>query len=208
MKNKRSVYIVLASSALFGLALSAPASAAEVDKLVEACSACHGKEGANSEVDVPILGGTSAEYLNISLTEYKNKERPCVETKIRDGAKKGGKTDMCQVAGELSEGDIKQLASYYAAQKFVRSAQKFDPALATKGKSLHEKGCEKCHSEGGSLASDDAAILAGQKMAYLDAALKDFVEGKRPIHKKMKPKIEELDKEDLEALVHFYGSAH
>jgi cytochrome subunit of sulfide dehydrogenase len=88
----------------------------------------------------------------------------------------------------------------------VRTPQKFDAELAKKGKMLHDKLCEKCHSEGGSVASDDLGILAGQKMAYLEEQFKFFKEGKRPIDKKMKPKMEELDKAGLEAVVNYYGS--
>ena len=113
---------------------------------------------------------------------------------------------MCSIAKELSAPDIKQLSQYYAGKKFVRAQQKFDPALAKKGKDLHERSCEKCHSENGSVAKDDSGILAGQWMPYLHEALADFKNGKRPIDKKMKPKIEKLDKADFDALVHYYGS--
>lgn len=203
MKIKHLGYL-LACGALFG----STAWAGDVDKLVETCGTCHGKAGVNSELDVPTIGGSSAEYLKTSLTEYKNKERPCLETKVREGAKKDSKTDMCQVVSELTEADIQQLAAHFAAQKFERSPQTVDATLAAKGQGIHDKNCEKCHSEGGSLASDDAAILAGQKIAYLEQALKQLSEGKRPMNKKMKPKIEALDSADLQALVHFYGSAH
>ncbi|MCL4471435.1 MAG: c-type cytochrome [Gammaproteobacteria bacterium] len=196
MKTPHIGYALLACSALFGLSLSTAASAADVTKLVESCASCHGKGGASTELDVPIIGGYSAEYLSGSLKAYKDKERPCKDTKI----------DMCQVVKDFSDNDIKQVAEYFAEQKFVRTPQKFDAVLARKGKAIHDKGCEKCHSEGGSVASDDAGILAGQKMAYLDEQLKFFNEGKRPIPKKMKPKLEALGKGDIEALIHYYGS--
>jgi len=88
----------------------------------------------------------------------------------------------------------------------VRATQKFDPALAKKGKALHERGCEKCHSEGGSLASDDSGILAGQWMPYLTESFKQYSSGKRPMPEKMKPKMQKLDQADVDALVHYYGS--
>lgn len=205
MKRKIG-YVLLAGSVLFGLAVATGASAVDVNKLAETCVSCHGKDGANTESDVPNIGGFSAKYFAITMEHYKKKERPCVETKIRSGDKKGTKTDMCQVVKDLSDDDIKQVAQYFAGKKFVRTAQKFDAALAAKGKGIHDKSCEKCHSEAASLADDDAGILAGQKMEYLKEQTEFFLAGKRPMHKKMKPKIEALSKDEVEAVIHYYGS--
>ena len=206
MTQKTTRFALLAGDGLFSLSLATGAWAADVNKLVDNCTNCHGKDGASTESDVPIIGGYSAPFISDSLAAYKKKERPCPETKYRGGDKKGQKTDMCQVAKDLSEADIKQVAQYFAGKKFVRAQQKFDPALAKKGKEIHEHTCDKCHSEGGSLASDDAGILAGQWMPYLKEQFKDFKAGKRPMVKKMKPKLEKLEQADIDALVNFYGS--
>jgi sulfide dehydrogenase cytochrome subunit len=206
MLQKATGLTLLACSALFGFSLASGAYAADVAKLVETCASCHGKDGASTESDVPIIGGYSSEYLSGSLTAYKQKERSCPETKIRAGEKKGTKTDMCKVAKDLSDGDVKEVAKYFAGKKFVRPTQKFDPALAQKGKKIHENDCEKCHSEGGSVASDDAGILAGQWMPYLNDQFKDFASGKRTAPKKMQPMLKKLDKAGIEALVNYYGS--
>jgi len=204
MKNYTR-YALLAVGTLFGLSVATGASA-DAGKLTESCVGCHGKGGSSTEAAIPNIGGYSAEYMTGALKLYKSKERPCPEVKIPGGAKKGSKSDMCQAVKDLSDHDIKEVAEYFAEQKFVRTPQKFDPALAKKGKALHDKLCEKCHSEGGSVASDDSGILAGQKMAYLDEQIKFFTEGKRPMAKKMKPKLEELDKAGIEAVIHYYGS--
>ena len=206
MKQKTTGYALLACGALFSLSVATSAAAADVGKLTETCVSCHGKGGANTEAAIPNIGSYSAEYMTGALKLYKNKERPCPETKIPSGAKKGSKSDMCQAVKDLSDADIKQIAEYFAEQKFVRTPQKFDAALAKKGKEHHEKLCEKCHSEGGSVASDDAGILSGQKMAYLEEQIKFFSEGKRPISKKMKPKLEQLDKAGIDAIINYYAS--
>jgi sulfide dehydrogenase cytochrome subunit len=207
MKMQKTTRLaLLASAGLFSLSLATGAWAADVNKLAENCANCHGKDGASTESDVPIIGGYSAPFISDSLAAYKKKERPCPETKYRGGDKKGQKSDMCQVAKDLSDADIKQLAQHFAGKKFVRAQQKFDAALAKKGKEIHEHNCDKCHSEGGSLASDDAGILAGQWMPYLKEQFKDFKAGKRPMVKKMTPKIEKLEPADIDALVNFYGS--
>lgn len=206
MKQKNTGIALLVCGALFGVTAATGASAADVGKLTETCVSCHGKGGANTETAIPNIGGYSAEYMSGALKLYKSKERPCPETKIPSGAKKGSKSDMCQAVKDLSDADVKQISEFFAEQKFVRTAQKVDAALAKKGKEHHDKLCEKCHSEGGSVASDDAGILAGQKMAYLEEQIKFFSEGKRPISKKMKPKLEQLDKAGIEAIIQYYGS--
>jgi sulfide dehydrogenase cytochrome subunit len=206
MMQKSFRFALLAGAGLFGLSLATGAWAADLNKLVENCANCHGKDGASTESDVPIIGGYSEPFISDSLTAYQKKERPCPETKYRGGDKKGQKTDMCQVAKDLSEADIKQVAQHFAGKKFVRAQQKFDPALAKKGKEIHERSCEKCHSEGGSVASDDAGITAGQWMPYLREQFKEFKTGKRPMAKKMKPKMDKLEPADIEALINYYGS--
>lgn len=203
--GKRPMHSVLVACVLmFGVAGAAWAS--DVNKLVDGCADCHGKNGASSESDIPIIGGYSIEFLTNNLKAYKEKERFCPETKIRAGAKKGTKSDMCQVAKAMSDEDIKQIAQYFSKQKFVRAKQKFDPVLARKGKEVHDQYCEKCHSEGGTVADDDAGMPAGQWMPYLKHAFDEFYTGKRPVAKKMKIKLDEITKEDVEALINFYGS--
>jgi cytochrome subunit of sulfide dehydrogenase len=180
--------------------------AADVDKLVAGCADCHGKAGASKDPDIPIIGGYSPDFLTNNLTAYQTKDRDCPETKFREGSKKGQKTDMCQIVKNLGEADIKAIAGYFSKQKFVRATQKFDPELAKKGKRVHDDYCEKCHSDGGTKSEDDTGVPAGQWMPYLKHALNEFKTGKRPIPKKMKAKLDQVDDADLEALVNYYGS--
>lgn len=183
-----------------------PVNAADINAVVESCANCHGKDGVSTESDVPTIAGMSANYLGDAMTAYKEKQRPCPETKYRAGSKKGQQTDMCKTVGDLSDADIKAIAKHFAGKKFVRAKQSFDAALAKKGKELHEFHCEKCHSDGGSVADDDAGILAGQHKAYLAESFKEFASGKRPMPKKMKPKIEKLDKANINELINYYAS--
>lgn len=206
MKRKNIGYALLVTGALFSLSVATNASA-DAAKLAESCASCHGKDGASVDDDMPNIGGLSAEYFSGAMKAYKTKTRPCIETKIRSGDKKGTKTDMCQVVKDVSEADIKLLSKQFSEKKFVRATQKFDAALAQKGKGIHDKQCEKCHSENGTLASDDGGILGGQKMAYLKEQTEFFHGGKRAYaDKKMKDKLEILDKAGIDALVHYYGS--
>ncbi len=206
MKRKITGVVLLAGAGLLGLSLASGVRAADVNQLAENCANCHGKEGASHNSDIPTIGGYSAKYIDGSLTAYKGKERPCPEAKYVNGPKKGQSTDMCKVANELSAADIKLVAEYFAGKKFVRAKQKFDAALAADGKKIHADHCEKCHTEGGSVADDDSGILAGQWTPYVAEAFKEFDSGKRPMDKKMKPKYEKLDKAKKEALLNYYAS--
>lgn len=190
MMNTRNRYVMLACSALFGLALATGAWAADLNKLIEPCTECHGKGGAGIE-EMPNIGGFSSGYMRSTLTQYKNKERPCII--------------MCDIVKNLSSDDINQIADYFSGQKFVRTEQKFDPELATKGKALHDKDCEMCHSEGGTKAND-SGILAGQKMPYLEEQFKFISEGTRHMPEMMMSNFHQLDKSRYAELINYYGS--
>src|SRR4051794_19867546 len=82
--------------------LPAAALAAPPDAL---CADCHGKDGASTESDIPVIAGQSAQYLTDAMTSYRDRKRPCPETKFRSGDAKRAKTDMCQIAAKLSADD-------------------------------------------------------------------------------------------------------
>lgn len=188
------------------VSLMSLAFAGDVNKIAESCAGCHGKDGASTEAGIPTIGGMSAKFLESTFKAYKGKERPCAEVAIVAGADKGKKSDMCKAVEGLSDEDVKALSKLYAGKKFVRANQKFDAALAEKGKEAHKAKCEKCHSEGGSVAADEAGILAGQQIGYMTATLKEYMSEKRPMEKKMKAKFEGMDEETINALANYYAS--
>jgi len=191
--------------ALLGLIVSVSASA-DIGAVLETCASCHGKDGASKESEVPIIGGYSAKYLADSLANYKNKARPCPEVKYNAGPQKGQSGDMCSIAGKLTDADVTAVADYLSKKPFVRAAQTVDAAKVARGKQLHDTNCMKCHEDGGSSPDDDAGILAGQWMPYIRHSFEEFSSGKRPMPKKMKPKFDELTKDDVDALVNYFGS--
>ncbi|MDH5471716.1 MAG: c-type cytochrome [Gammaproteobacteria bacterium] len=182
------------------------AAASDIIELVKPCAGCHGKDGASTESDIPIISGNSAVYLIDAMTTYKNKERPCPEIKIKTGPDKDKTTDMCKIAADLSEEDSKLVADYFASKPFVRAKQSFDADKAEQGKIVQNKECKKCHENGGSSAADDAGILAGQWSPYLRQQFKDFSSGDRPMTKKMKTKYDKLSEADKENLIHYFAS--
>lgn len=208
MKTKMTAVsaLLLTVAALSSLTQANSAGAADVNKLIETCIDCHGKDGASTTSDVPIIGGYSAVYLADSLKNYKIKERPCPEVKFNAGPHKGEPMDMCKVTKDLTDADMKLITDYFAAKPFVRAKQTFDADKAKRGKIIHDTNCKKCHDDGGSSPDDDAGILAGQWMPYIQHTFDEFNSGERPMPKKMKPKFEKLQKTDIDDLINYFGS--
>ena len=113
---------------------------------------------------------------------------------------------MFDGAEDSVDEQIEAVAGHYAGLSFVAASQDFDAALAEKGAAIHASECDRCHSDGGSNAEDEASILAGQWAGYLRTAFAQYASGERPQDKKMKEKMELLSAADIEALIHFYAS--
>jgi sulfide dehydrogenase cytochrome subunit len=193
MEHKKIIQgaLMLASLALSGTALATPGG----EMLGNTCAGCHGTKGNTNGPATPGLAGINKEYFVDAMKGYQAGTRPA--------------TVMGRIAKGYTEEEIKAMADYFAGQKYRPLPQQADKSLAASGKKLHSNSCEKCHEKGGRV-TDDAAILAGQPMPYLQWTMDDFTSGKREMPKKMKAKMEEVHKakgdEAYKALVHFYGS--
>ncbi|MFT3756115.1 MAG: c-type cytochrome [Pseudoxanthomonas sp.] len=157
----------------------------------ELCATCHGPTGAVSVAPmIPTLAGQSASYLYWELMEYKR------GTLLE--------SPMTVLTAEVTEEDIRDLASFYASQKpepqpVDDSEPPPDPALLARGEALYlhgnpDKGippCQGCHgpdARGHALASHvdrngntPNAIypaLRGQHATYLQSRLGTIKEGK------------------------------
>ncbi|MGA9335587.1 MAG: hypothetical protein WBV39_15010 [Rudaea sp.] len=155
--------------------------------------------------DIPTIAGMSAFYLDGQIQAYQKAQRPCPSTKFPDDPAKPA-TDMCAIAKKLSASDSAAVDKYFAAQKFVSATQSTDAKAAALGKQIHDAECELCHTEGGSVADDDAGIIAGQWIPYLKASFEDYQSGKRIMPEKMKPKFVNLTPEKINALIQYYAS--
>jgi len=206
MKNTADHTTVLFLAALFMCAVFNTARAADPATLAGPCEDCHGKDGASQEPEIPTIGGFSAVYITDSIAAYRDKDRPCEEVKFQAGEHKGETSDMCKAVENMSEEDAGLVADYFADKPFVRARQDFDPELAKKGGGIHKLHCKKCHEDGGSSPDDDAGILAGQWLPYLEDQFEDYASGKRPMPEKMQPKFEELTADDIKALLQYYAS--
>ncbi|CAA6828558.1 MAG: Sulfide dehydrogenase (Flavocytochrome c), cytochrome c subunit [uncultured Thiotrichaceae bacterium] len=160
---------------------------ATTEMLAYTCAGCHGPDGSSKGPATPTIGGLSPEYFIEVMEAYKS------------GDTKG--TIMNRIATGYSTEEFEQMAEYFAGQKFVAATSQKVEGDADKGAKHHEKYCEKCHSEGGTLADDDSGILTGQWSPYLAATLADFTSGDREMPKKMAKKLKTMmDKEGEEGL--------
>lgn len=146
------------------------------------CEACHGPNGVSSETNIPTIAGIPEfNFFDQMLRYLEGRPSASVNHVYGDTSQKG---DMVTIVKSLSEAQIEELAKHYAGLEFVPAKQSFDQALAMKGKAIHAKSCENCHSDGGSNALDEASILAGQQKGYLATTLQQFKQGKRSVDKK------------------------
>ena len=182
------------------------ANASDIDAIMDNCNGCHGDNGVSQWTDVPTIAGIDAFGTADQLFMYRDEERPCAESEYRQGDTSRAATTMCAVAADLSDEDIEALGDAYGGFDFVPAAQDFDAALAEAGAAIHEQQCDKCHSDGGSNVEDEASILAGQWMGYLETTFAQYLADERPQDKKMKEKMDALSADDVKALVHYYAS--
>ena len=198
---KRILLVALATAWL----LPAVSLAAADPKLVDSCNDCHGDKGISTAQDVPTIAGVSATVHGDALKAFKGKTRPCNKVSYKRGdTKRQG--DMCTISAKLTDAEVAALADTYSKLPYAPLKQPTDAAKAAAGKTVHERDCKGCHSNGGKDPADDAGILGGQPVGYLKGALADLKAGKAEQPKKMKEKMAKLGDPDLEALAQFYAS--
>lgn len=193
---------VLASLLLAPLA----ANSADTDTMMQDCNGCHGDNGVSQWADVPTIAGVPEFVHSDALFIFRDGDRPCAESKYRQGDTGRAATDMCRVAAELSDEQIDDIAAAYAELPFTSAKQDFEAGLAAQGQAVHEENCDRCHSDGGTNVDDEAGILGGQWMGYLETTLAQYKAGEREQPKKMEESLAELSDDDVKALVHYYGS--
>lgn len=191
----------------FSLLAAAPASFAEnLQTVIENCNDCHGAGGVSEWRDMPSIAGLSEFYHADQLYVFRDEDRPCSTSKYRRGDTSRAAISMCEVAADLGDEIIDAIGAHYAGLPFVAAEQDFDAALAAAGKSIHDRDCGVCHGDGGSNAEDDAGILAGQWMGYLESTFAEYRGNEREQPGTMKKKLDALSDDDVKALLHYYAS--
>lgn len=188
--------LAIAGFTAFAADKPAVMSGASDSMLANTCAGCHGTNGASTGPAAPSIAGLSEEYFVEVMQSYASGEVPS--------------TIMGRIAKGYTEGETKQIASFYSKQKFKVAKQSFDKAQVKKGAKLHDKYCDKCHGDGGSSTEDDSGILAGQWAPYLRMQMADYFEGTRKPSKNMKKKMTKMHKKagdaGVEELINYYAS--
>lgn len=128
------------------------------------CAACHGAAGISPNDTWPSLAGQNAAYLVRILAAYKSGDQKDVA--------------MTPLAQALSDGDIQNLATYYAGLSCKGAKGEKAAGDAAAGKAL-AKNCVACHGETGIGSNPAWPNIAGQQPGYLVNVLKAFKAGLR-----------------------------
>ncbi len=155
-------------------------------RLSEDCENCHGDNGNSHKAKMPTLAGQDAKYFIKAMKHYK------------DGKRQHKK--MFEAVEQLSEQDMINLATYYAAQepaqRDVRSPLKSTEWIAR---------CERCHGIDGNSSDPRFPMLAGQDEMYLKKVLHANASEERTnttMHKMADP----LSKMDIERIALHFAS--
>ncbi len=181
-------YTIVKSTLLVaGLSLGAFSQAAPSGEMLgNTCAGCHGTNGASVGNAIPSIAGLSETYMVETMNAYKSGDR--------------ASTIMGRIAKGYSDEQIESMAGFFADQEVYKNTnQKFNAANVAKGKALHDKYCDKCHTEGGTVADDDAGQLSGNAKMFLEWSLADFHDGSRDMEKKMAKKMKRMIKRDSDA---------
>ena len=129
-------------------------------RLSEDCESCHGVDGNSRNPSMPTLAGQDAKYFIKAMKHYK------------DGTRKH--QNMFEAVEGLSEQDMIDLATYYAAEEPRRR----DVRMPLKSAEWITR-CERCHGIDGNSSDPRFPMLAGQDETYLRNALKAYANGAR-----------------------------
>jgi sulfide dehydrogenase cytochrome subunit len=160
--------------------------------LANACAGCHGTQGASAGPSMPNLAGQSKKAFVESMKAFKAGTRAA--------------TIMGRLAKGYSDAEIEAMADFFAGQKPQAVDQVVDAKKADKGAMLQEKHCARCHVDDGKDFKDDAPIMAGQWLKYLQIQMDEYLSGKRKMSEKMAEKVKALSADDMDAIAHFYAS--
>ncbi len=188
-----SVFMVGASQAL--------AAGPTAKNMADTCAGCHGTNGQSVGPASPNLAGMSEAYFIDSMTYFK-----ALEKGAESGEDARPATIMNRIAKGYTDEQIEAMAAYFASLPVYKAKVPHDASKAKAGADVYDAACAKCHDENGGLADDDAGILAGQWLPWMEYSMVDFKSGNREMPKKMKKAVSKLSDEELEAVLHFFAS--
>lgn len=174
------------------------------DTRAKPCFTCHGLDGAGDGSGAfPRLSGQLAFYLYKQLLDYAAGRRP--------------NQAMIDIARELTEAQMVDVAAYYAVQDAPPPPpEQADPQLLALGRTLAQEGlpdkdiqaCHWCHGELGRGLPPSFPYLAGQYAPYLEFQLQLWKKGLRkndPLNV-MKEIADRLSELEIRALALYFAS--
>ena len=197
--KKKALVALIGSVLMIGTSqvLADPSAKAMADT----CAGCHGTNGQSAGPASPNLAGMSASYFIDSMTYFK--ALPKGESHAEDARPA---TIMNRIAKGYSDEQIEAMGEHFAAMPVFKANVPHDAAKATAGAEVYDQACAKCHDEGGALPDDDAGILAGQWLPWLQYSMEDFQSGHREMPKKMKKQVEKLSDDEIQDVLNYFAS--
>lgn len=136
-------------------------AADEIEAKAQLCATCHGNSGMPTDPKtIPVIWGQEQSYLMKQLRDFRNGERRSAI--------------MSPLAKDLTEGDLRKIAAWFAAKTWPTKAASAKPPAPPKGITQ----CQSCHQpnfEGGM----PAPRLAGLSYEYLAASMRAFAKKER-----------------------------
>jgi cytochrome c553 len=187
--TRRGAAIAFAALAL-GAASFAAADREAGRRKAELCAACHGPAGNSVNPAVPSIAGQPAQFVATELFLF------------REGNRKD--PQMSPIAAGLSNGDLNDLAEYFAAERPAPPKHRTAPENAAAAPALaHKFHCVQCHGPE-LLGQQHIPRLAGQQPDYLLAQLKGFKAGTRAdIDGNMTSAAQALSDQDIQVLADY-----
>jgi cytochrome c553 len=154
--------------------------------LAEECVNCHGEDGNATGADMPTLAGQDPKYFVKAMNAYREGERQ--------------HEAMAKAADGLSEEDLNNLATFYAARAPAKRSVRV-PFTAAEWIDR----CERCHGIDGNSTDPRFPMLAGQNPGYLERAFQAYSDNGRnnsTMHAMSAP----LNDSDIRSIVRYYST--
>ena len=191
--GRRLARVALAVAAAASCAAALGAGTDAQREKAAPCTACHGDEGRSALADIPSLAGQPKQFITTQLVMF------------REGNRKN--PVMNALAAPLSNAEISELGSYFAAQSAAPAGKPLAADAAGAGRGLVEKlGCVTCH--GADLKGQQhIPRLAGQRPEYLRTQLLGFKAGTRfDMDGNMTAAAQPLTPADIEILAEYLAA--
>jgi cytochrome c553 len=161
----------------------------EIAEKIELCATCHGPDGMPVVEGTPIIAGQHMFYLLTQLRDFR------AERRLNE--------IMTPMAQELSNDEMKALATYFSEQPWPDYHVKASDEDVARAKSLAVSGqCTQCHL-GGMVGDSRNPRLNNQTVEYLTNTTADFRDDLRKNAPSMAAIVRDWSDADIEAMANY-----